>query len=495
MLLPWRSYPRLAGLLVSSCLVGCGSPPPGAPADLGASPDLSIPVPPRAALDPFGGAFDLPIANTTGYFTVANAFGRAWLVTPAGHAFVSMGVNNVGPVGDPDRATGKDPYGEWVKAHYPGEPAWRDATASRLASWTFNTLGAWSRYDLFAGRMAQTPVLSFAGSGWSASGGPDVFDPAWAASAQASAKSQIGARAADPYIIGWFLDNELRWGPDWKGPADLFDAFLSLPEAAPGKAALVAAMKKQFGGEIGPFNAAFGTTLSSFAELTRLTEVPPKAHDGGAPADDAPARDAWTRQVAARYFEVTSSAVRAADPPHLVLGCRFVSWVTPPGVVDAAGPYLDVVSVNHYEIDPTGQNILDGAPYLANRVSTSNWLAEFAKRANRPLLISEFGARAADSGLPNTYPPYFFQVVWDTQSQRADALERYGEALAAQPYLVGIHWFEWFDEPPGGRFDGENSNWGLVSSEDVKYTSVVDRAPLIGPMLTYWKYAPGASKM
>lgn len=34
-------------------------------------------------------------------------------------------------------------------------------------------------------------------------------------------------------------------------------------------------------------------------------------------------------------------------------------------------------------------------------------------------------------------------------------------------YIVGTHWFRFMDEPIGGRYDGENSNMGLVSEYDV----------------------------
>jgi hypothetical protein len=445
--------------------------------------DGSPDVPPLQPLDAYGGALALPLANSTGYFAVTHANGRWWFVTPEGHAFVSMGVNNVGPVGDTDRETGRDPYGDTVAASYASEAAWSDAAVERLQSWTFNTIGAWSRHDLFAGRLPQAPILGFGGSGWRIGAGPDCFDPAWEQSVQQSARDQIGGRAGDPYILGWFLDNELRWGPDWRGSDDLFDVFLALPASAPGKLALINFVSARFGGDIGGFNQAFGTSLPSFDALSSLSALATTTGDA------ATVRAEFAGVVATRYFAVTSAAVRAADPNHLVLGCRFVSWVTPPTVVDAAGPYLDVVSVNHYEIDAAGVSIVKNTPSLAGALPTDGWLAEFAHHSGRPLLISEFGARAVDSGLPNDYPPYFFQKIWDTQGQRADALERYGRALAEQPYLVGIHWFEWFDEPPGGRFDGEDSNWGLVSSADVPYDLVVERARRVGPLLTYWHHS------
>ena len=42
-------------------------------------------------------------------------------------------------------------------------------------------------------------------------------------------------------------------------------------------------------------------------------------------------------------------------------------------------------------------------------------------------------------------------------------------------YVVGYHWFEYADEPAEGRFDGENSNFGVVNIEDDPYQERVDQ--------------------
>ena len=41
--------------------------------------------------------------------------------------------------------------------------------------------------------------------------------------------------------------------------------------------------------------------------------------------------------------------------------------------------------------------------------------------------------------------------------------------------MVGDEWFEYVDEPEGGRFDGENNNFGLVNVEDQPYQPLVDQ--------------------
>jgi hypothetical protein len=74
-------------------------------------------------------------------------------------------------------------------------------------------------------------------------------------------------------------------------------------------------------------------------------------------------------------------------------------------------------------------------------------------------MITEFSFKAMDSGLPNTKGA---AKPVATQQERADGFAQYVEALAALPSCVGFHWFEYRDEPKEGRFDGENSNYGVV---------------------------------
>jgi len=63
-----------------------------------------------------------------------------------------------------------------------------------------------------------------------------------------------------------------------------------------------------------------------------------------------------------------------------------------------------------------------------------------------------------------------------SQEERGVAYRYYVENAAADPSLVGTHWFEWIDEPSTGRFDGENYNIGLVDVTDRPYRELVEAA-------------------
>jgi hypothetical protein len=86
--------------------------------------------------------------------------------------------------------------------------------------------------------------------------------------------------------------------------------------------------------------------------------------------------------------------------------------------------------------------------------------------------LTEFAFKAQDSGLPNTKGA---GKPVPTQADRARLFEEYVVALARLPYTVGFHWFEYGDEPAQGRFDGENSNYGLVNIKDEPWQVLVDR--------------------
>ncbi len=102
-----------------------------------------------------------------------------------------------------------------------------------------------------------------------------------------------------------------------------------------------------------------------------------------------------------------------------------------------------------------------------------------AEDLDRPVLVSEYGFRAADSGLPNTWPPIY--PTFDTQAERAAAFEEVTVERQETPWIVGAHWFRWMDEPADGRFDGENSNFGLVDLEDRPYAELTEAMGRVHP--------------
>lgn len=50
----------------------------------------------------------------------------------------------------------------------------------------------------------------------------------------------------------------------------------------------------------------------------------------------------------------------------------------------------------------------------------------------------------------------------------------YIEQGFARPELVGMHYFQWIDQPYYGRFDGENYNIGVVTACNIPYPELTE---------------------
>lgn len=412
----------------------------------------------------WGGLADRP-CEASGYFRTEQIDSVWWLVDPDGGLFLSKGVVSVNFDHDNIKGTERHPYREACLRKYGDRAAWRGAVANRLLSWGFNTIGAWSDAEIsHAGR---APLASAAGVVYLATaygdgrGWPlcDVFDPAFEQFANQRAQDICGPFRDDRNVLGWFTDNELQWGPDWRGPDDLLTIILRQAGAPFSRAVAIGLLRERYA-DIAAFNAIWQTSARSWGDLaaTPIGEPPFKR--------DAVSRDGETdtlRQrffadcnafagiAADRYMSVSVAAIKAADPNHLVLGCR-IAYLPPVAVIEASGRHFDVISLNCYDALP--DKILDA--YAA---------------ANRPCLIGEFSFRGDDVGLPNTQGAG--PRVKD-QAARAEGFVGYVSAGLRHPQLVGYHWFVHADQPREGRWDGEDSNYGVVTIDDELYAELTD---------------------
>lgn len=393
--------------------------------------------------------------KATGFFRTKQVNGVWWFVDPDGHLFISKGVNHVSFHGDHCPALGYSPYNRNVQAKYGSEEKWAEATAQRLRNWGFNTIGAWSSASLFK-HMPYTVILNLgarAGADWLRGTFPDVFSHKFRQTLDEIAAKECAPRRKDSLLLGYFTDNELRWGPDWRSTRHLLDDYLlSMPEDAPGKKALLEFFRKRYP-TIEDFNKAWGLNLPNWDALAKLKELPP-APTNAFEKQRLSDRLDFLRIVAREYFRACYEAIRKYDPHHLILGVRFAGYAPRP-VVEAMGEFTDVVSFNWYGFEPP--------------IKT---LEELHHITGKPVMITEFSFKAMDSGLPNTKGAG--QPV-PTQKDRADNFERFVTELMKLPYCVGYHWFQWSDQPAQGRFDGENSNYGLVKENDEPWELLTQR--------------------
>lgn len=391
-------------------------------------------VPVRASLVP-----------PNGYFRVEARGGVWWLIAPDGSPTLSIGVDDVSFYGDQTLGAGPSPdQAGTAGGHAASAAAWSRESLQRLRDWGFNTLGAWSDQTLWQRGMPYTVILDLAARAGadSARGTPvDVYDPEFPRTAQQIAAQVCAPRADDHQLVGYFSDNELWWGTDWRRAGTLLGAYLRFPADTPGRQRVVAFLRERYRGDIRRLDRAWGVATPDFWHVPRVAAT--RAYRADA--------DRFLERVATRYFTVSRDAIRAADPHHLYLGARFAGL--PPDAVLRAARVADVISINLYDRDP--------------RSTVRHVFAV----TGRPVLVTEFSFRALDSGLPNTRGAGPWVL---SQRTRGWAYADYVARLVSLPEAIGYHWFRWADEPKEGRFpDGENSNYGLVRIDGVPYAAFV----------------------
>jgi agarase len=332
--------------------------------------------------------------------------------------------------------------------------AWARATAARLESWGFNTAGAWSSEELYQQPIYSTRVIWFSQPGPDTDRLIDVFTPDYEKAIEQTAVEQVAPHKNDPWLIGWFLNNELPWYGTHGWPEDpnhsLFDRYFTLPASAPGRQELIHFLRQHYT-NIAALKTEWDTAASSWEELEKLTVLPPKSRAAKRLKYD------WAGYVADRYFSMCVTSLRRHDPNHLILGCRFA--VKPPrAVMEALTKYTDVVSINMYS--KSGKIDL-------------GYLRDTYALTKKPVLITEFSWRATEnrSGDQNTEGA---EVTVNTQAERAERYRAFVSAIANEPYIMGSHWFQYLDQPPGGRWiDGEDSDYGIVDIHDQPYEKLV----------------------
>jgi hypothetical protein len=163
--------------------------------------------------------------------------------------------------------------------------------------------------------------------------------------------------------------------------------------------------------------------------------------------------------VADRYFRITSQAIKKYDPNHLFLGSRFYgSSLLQPELFHAAGPYLDVVSVNWYHTWTPDQERL----------------GRWERESGKPILVTEWSAKGMDSGLGNRGGAGW---VVKTQRDRGRFYQNFTLGLLESKVCIGWDWFKYADNDPedtGADPSNRDSNKGIVSNRYEPYTPLLE---------------------
>ncbi len=390
-------------------------------------------------------------AQDDAYRVARDDSGKYWFQAPDGELFLSMGINNV--VSSPFRPRPDSDYYEPIDKHFGGDrAAWLADVRATLHDAGMNTIGAWSNPDINDGSLLSTPILYVGGTE------PDrCFEPlrpGFEEKVRANTRNLIAEHTAGDRIVGFFLDNEMSWYG--KSPWDdlptytLLEAAFLLDADDPARVAALDFLKDRHG-DVGSFARAWEIGVDSWEALAF------DALQKGLNETSATDRRDFTAMVAERFYSVASRVVREEAPGKLILGTRFAG-IAPTPVIEACGRHCDVVSVNDYWSAPRADGLR---------------LARYYLLGGKPLLITEYSWRGREntSGNPNTGGA---GSIVPTQKDRADNYEAYVTDLLAHPMVLGAHWFEFADQSPQGRFDGENSNYGVVDIHNRRYDVLIE---------------------
>ncbi|ROM16121.1 beta-agarase [Pseudomonas protegens] len=485
----------------------------------------------KASLDSYGGWNRGPSFKASGFFRTEKRDGRWFLVTPQGHPFYSLGVNTVAPdnnqtyvagrewmfgalpkddeplaayygQGDNRGGNGADQgrgygSGRWYDFYQAnlqrtyGKPCTADSAAAqqapadtspapqatpcvapafdqkrwvghtldRLQAWGFNTIGNWSAPALgLADRVPYTLPLSIVGDYASISTGsdwwggmPDPFDPRFAMATERAVAIAARDHRDDPWLIGYFADNELAWagpGDDAKSRYALAYGTLRLTTDVPAKRAFLKQLRDKYRNQAG-LSKAWGIDLPAWELMEDPGFVPPL------PSPEHPEIEAdfkyFQKVFADTYFKTISDSLKWHAPNHLLLGGRFA--VSNPEAVASCAQYCDVLSFNMYTLKPQ-----DGQDFA------------YLRSLDKPVLVTEFNFGSRDRG------PFWGGVTeLAREEDRGPAYANFLKQAVSEPSIVGVHWFQYLDQPVTGRLlDGENGHFGLVGITDVPFQGFVD---------------------
>jgi len=316
---------------------------------------------------------------------------------------------------------------------------------------------------------------------------PDVFDPVWQEAVRDKINEEVKDYRDDPNFLGYELGNELKWGPDYEDERTLLEVYMAANRITHGKNELVRFLRRRYNNtdefnwvwnmDITDFDNLFNYTEFGikegwrirsqlrFAKLKLMKDYPLFMKEPQLLKKAEKDVEDFSRLVAKTYFNVTNSALKAADPNHLNLGVRFHLLGVPREVLEECGNYCDVISINYYRscmlaYDP-------GIRFLCRKygnVPLDDWMSKYYEITGKrkPLRVCEYSFPGNDGSWPNP------KLIPTTQKRRANLFEQYAKNCQKRPYLVGQgFWFLYRDTL--------GCNFGMVNFWDEPYEALVDR--------------------
>lgn len=389
----------------------------------------------------YGGFTDRKV-KSTGFFRVEQIDGKWWFVDPEGFLFYSTGSTGIGPRSEFSRIKGREyifkamPPTEEIAAAMPtaNQPANQPRPAQNQSFFTWNLYRRFGQnwyekwMDFTVRRMDNWGLNTIAN--WS--------------------DANLGSAKKKTYVAtlrGWGIETGIMGMPDVYDPgyAKMVD------EAAERQCAPKKNDPYLLGYFIGNEPAWPNRELELVNVVLKGDATPMQTElkkflEGG---DTPELRKEFVFKTYEKFISTINIAIKKHDPNHLNMGLRFGG--SAPEAIVRASTGFDVFSFNSYGYTVNPANI-----------------ERFYGITGLPMIIGEFHFGVPGRGLA----PGLAQTI--SQEERGVAYRYYVENAAANPAIIGTHWFQWIDQPATGRNDGENYNIGFVDVTDRPYTELVN---------------------
>jgi hypothetical protein len=478
-----------------------------AEADLKADAQAPLPIPlDKDGRDRWGGWLNGPKFQATGVFGLQqDEQQRWWLVTPEGNPYLSLGAccTGVGSVSvdtfmreswfeelpakdgemadawrleKPGAFAGAELYPRQWHAQGlfdPDDPRlrmcnyhvanlvrsfgpdwyekWCDRTEARLDAWGMTSLGCWSDipFAQARNRPIALPAERLSDHDWShlqarrdpvwpVRAAPDAFDPSFEDTIAGSFED-LKRFVGEPWVLGFFVGNEQNWSG------------LVSPMAMPlhwhSRRVFFEGLKQKYG-SIDSLNNAWATAYASWEalEADQVNAHPPGMSQQG--IDDC---DDFLERFCDRYFGAVRAELKRVVPQGLFWGCRYLAKPARAAVLRGSARHMDIVSINWYLWHK--QQPEDAKTFLGQ------W---HELTGGKPLAMTEWSFELTDDRLLAGHG------LITNEDRRAELARRYIESCFALPFVVGLHWFQWPDQPILGRGvrNGERASFGIVDMTD-----------------------------
>ncbi|MGC9342429.1 MAG: beta-galactosidase [Bacteroidales bacterium] len=428
--------------------------------------------------DQYGGIKTGKSYPSGGFFSLyKNGDGNYFFITPEGNPFWSLGVTCVRPRlkgTDGTTVEGREYLFEYIPERngkysevwsdstemsyyylnilkkYGSLESWIDMIYKRFDSWGINTIGNWSNEKVleksktpftYSFRTTLNPLYSL-GSGLN-----DVFDPGWEAYVD-SVFSDAAKYKDNPYLLGYFVDNEAGWGN-----TRLLE---KLSQTSPGREAWLDLLKQRYT-SLEKLNQTWIKSFSSWNEVKMMNKN----------LENENFWKDYTRfesLFAQKYFQTVRKSLKKHDPNHLYLGCRFTRRLKPDHILEQAGNYCDVITVNVYSLVPEKEQ-----------------MTAWYEKTGKPILIGEHHLPLiTKKQFPPLYPAF-------TSEERNQFYIEYVKTWAKLPFSLGCHWYQLVDQHITGRpSNGENQVIGLVDITDQPYEHMVEAIHTASDSIYNW---------